>query len=350
MYEGATKPLVPKPGKRRRRRLFRRLALGLLFLVVVGGVFASSLRRTLVAVDPPGADRAVQLSVPKGATAQEIGELLTKHGLIRNQTMWVLAASREGYTQRFQAGDYTLRSSMDGRRIMEELTHGTVKTVSITVPEGSNLTQIAQIAATTGLCTATEFEKLARDPKRWPKMDFPLPKRDLEGYLFPDTYPIDRDANAEEILRQMLARFGSVYHKHKADIGKSQLSLHEIVTLASIVEREVKVPEERPKVAQVFLLRLDKGMRLESCATVQFFLKKSKPILTNADVKAESPYNTYLHEGLPPGPIASPGEPCIEAVLHPSKTDYLYFHTIEGQTRQHFSRSLSEHEATKEKG
>ncbi len=350
MHESATKPLVPRPGKRRKRRLLRRLGLGVLFLAIVAVVAAGSLRRSLAPADPAGTGEAVALSVPKGATAQEIGDLLLRKGLIRNQTLWVLAASREGYTQRFQAGDYTLRPSMTGREIMEELTHGTVATIKMTIPEGSTLTQIAQIAAGTGRCTATEFEKLARDPKRWPKMGFPLPKRDLEGYLFPDTYPVDRDATAEQILQQILRRFEQVYAKHEADIKKSKMSLHEIVTLASIVERETRVADERPKVAQVFLLRLKKGMRLESCATVQYFLKKSKPILTNADVKTESPYNTYLHEGLPPGPIASPGEPCIQAVLHPSKTEYLYFHTIEGQSRQHFSKNLGEHEATKEKG
>jgi UPF0755 protein len=326
----------------------RRLLLGLVFLTVVVLVFTQWTKGALKAVDTGGGGHEVSLTIPKGSTAQEIAALLLSKGLIRNQTMWVLAASQGGYTQRFQAGDYTLRPTMSGKEIMEELTHGTVATVKITIPEGSNLKQIAEIVAKSGLTTAKDFEKLTRDPKRWPKTKFPLPKKDLEGYLFPDTYPVDRDAGAEEILAQMLARFGQVYEKHESEIKKNKLSLHEIVTLASIIEREIRAADERPIAAQVFLSRMAEGWPLQSCATVQFILGKPEPILTLEETRTESPYNTYLHKGLPPGPIASPGEPCIEAVLHPAKTDYMFFHTEGDSGRHKFSRTSAEHESTKE--
>lgn len=336
------------PGKRRRGRLIRRITLGVLFLVAVTIGFAQWSSGALRPAGGPGSPE-VKLTVRKGCTAQEIALDLEAKGLIRNRALWVLAASRDGYSQRFQAGDFTLRASMSGREIMDALTHGEVETVSVTIPEGSNLSQIAVAVGKSGIVTAEEFERVTRDPKRWPKTPFPLPKKDLEGYLFPDTYPIDRDATAEEIVAQMLARFGKVWEAHRNAIEANKLSLHQIVTLASIIEREIRAPEERPIAAQVFLSRLAEGWPLQSCATVQFVLGKPEPILTLEETKTESPYNTYLHQGLPPGPIASPGEPCIVAVLQPAKTDYMFFHTEGDSGRHKWSRTSAEHESTKEK-
>ncbi len=329
--------------------MLRRLVMGALFVGAVALAGAVGWARQMRPVDEAGPGRSVSLTVEQGATAQSIAEKLEAEGLIRNRAMWVLAASQEGYTQKFQAGDFQLSTTMSAVEIMEALTHGTVATISLTVPEGKKLDQIARIVAETKLCTATEFADLARDPARWPKTSFPLPADSLEGYLFPDTYPVDRDATAEEILEQMLARFGQTYDKHRSDIEASPMSLHEIVTLASIIENEIKVPEERPIAAQIFLSRLEQGMMLQSCATVQYLFDEPKEQLLYADLEIDSPYNTYKRTGLPPGPISSPGESCIEAVLHPAETDYLFFHTQEGSDRHTFSRTTAEHEATKDR-
>jgi UPF0755 protein len=321
------------------------LAGGLVLLAIIAVIGWGLWDRGLGPVQPGATDVQVGLTVPSGASAQDIGLLLEENGLIENRAIWILAASRDGYTDRFQAGDYVLSPSMSGRQIMEALTHGTVTTLSVTIPEGYTLAQIARaVAQETGLCTATELKAIAEDPESWPELPFPSPPTGtLEGYLFPDTYAIDRDATNEEIVAQMVGRLEAALEPHAEAIAASEMSLHEILTLASIVEREIRVPDERPIGAQVFLKRIDEGMRLESCATVQYILPEPKEVLSEADTRIESPYNTYLHEGLPPGPICSPGLPCIEAVLYPADTDYLFFRTHGTEGRHRFSRTLSEH-------
>lgn len=345
MHDDAIKPILPKAGPRRRRRLLSRLLGGLALLVVAGAVGWGAWDRGLGPRQPGATDLVVDVTVPSGASAQEIARLLEAEGLISNRALWILAASRDGYTERFQAGDYKLSPSMSGRELMEALTHGTVTTFSVTIPEGYTVAQIARkVADETGLCTATELKAIAEDPRRWPPMSIPRPPiSSLEGYLFPDTYAIDRDATPEEIIGQMVSRLEAALAPHARAIADSGMTLHEILTLASIVEREMRVPEERPIGAQVFLKRLREGRRLESCATVQYVLPEPKEVLSEADTRIDSPYNTYRHEGLPPGPIANPGLPCIEAVLYPANTDYLFFRTEGSDGRHRFSRTLAEH-------
>lgn len=316
-----------------------------MLLGLVAGVGWGMWDRVLGPTQPGAREVTVAVTVPQGTTAQDIAAMLEAKGLIGNRAVWVLAASRDGYAERFQAGDYTLSPAMSGLEIMEALTHGTVATVSVTIPEGFTVAQIARrVAQETGLCTATELKAVSEDPERWPALSIPRPPRDsLEGYLYPDTYAIDRDATPEEIVAQMVARLETALEPHMAAIEASGMTLHEIITLASIVEREMRVPEERPIGAQVFLRRLREGRRLESCATVQYVLPEPKDVLSEADTRIDSPYNTYLHAGLPPGPIGSPGLPCIEAVLYPADTDYLFFRTQGSEGRHRFSRTLAEH-------
>jgi len=317
------------------------------FVCGVAGGGWMLIERALGPADQSATAVNVALTVRPGTSAQEIGALLERHGLVRSRALWVLAASRWGYTSRFQAGDYTLSPSMTGRQLMDALTHGTVASIKVTIPEGWKLDQIArEVAKTTGLCTATEFADAASDKAHWPKLGLPAPPNGtLEGYLFPDTYPIDRDAKPEQIIAQMVARLRNAIEPLRPDIDESGMTVHEVVTLASIIEREVKIPEERPIAAQVFLLRLKKRMKLQSCATVQYLLPEPKEVLLISDTKIESPYNTYLHEGLPPGPIGSPGLDSIKAVLHPADTDYLFFRTEGNGPKHHFSRTEVEHEA-----
>lgn len=345
MLEDATKPIIPKPGPRRRRRLLLRLLGGAALLAIVAAIGWGFWGRGLGPAQPGADDVTVEITIPHGATAQDIAATLEAKGLIGNRAVWILAASRDGYTERFQAGDYTLSPAMSGQEIMEALTHGTVATLSVTIPEGYTVAQIARtVAQETSLCTATELKAVAEDPARWPSMSIPKPPNgSLEGYLFPDTYAIDRDATAEEIVGQMVARLESALEPHGDAIAASGMSLHEIITLASIVEREIRVADERPIGAQVFLKRLREGWRLESCATVQYVLPEPKEVLSEADTRIDSPYNTYLHEGLPPGPIGSPGLACIESVLYPADTDYLFFRTLGSEGRHRFSRTLAEH-------
>lgn len=333
--------------RRRRGRGAGLLLVGMALAAAVasGGVWAWgwSMRPA-----EPGSAEPVALTVPKGATAGEIAKLLDDAGLIRNRAAWVLAASRFGYSERFQAGDYALSRGMSAVEIMEALTHGTRTTVRVTIPEGHTLRQIGhELERQTGLFSAEDFVAAARDRSRWPDAGFPLPTTSLEGYLFPDTYAVERDATPERVIAQMLERFREVYEQRLGALAASGLSLHEVVTLASIIEKEIRVPDERAIAAQVFLLRLRKGIRLESCATVQYVLPQPKAMLTEADLRIRSPYNTYLHAGLPPGPICSPGEACIDAVLHPANTDYLYFVLADEEGRHHFSRTYREHLAAK---
>jgi UPF0755 protein len=233
---------------------------------------------------------------------------------------------------------------MNVTQIVQVLLEGRVIEESLLVPEGYQLKQIEKVFVGAGICDADTFwDTVANARFDYPFLDgLEAGEKRLEGYLFPDTYRIDRGMPAERVMNMMLRRFDEIYQTMPEN--NTGLTENQIVILASIVENEIKLDEERPLAASVFLNRLRQGMKLESCATIQYHYDVKKPRLLYSDLEIESPYNTYKYPGLPPGPISSPGAASIQAVFEAPETDYLFFVAKNDGSGGHvFSRTLSEH-------
>ena len=285
-----------------------------------------------------GVDQVVL--VREGMSLREVARKLEDIGVIKDRTLFMLWARLMGYSRQIKAGEYRLSSRMAPLNIIEILTRGIIITHPVTVPEGFSIEQIGDLLAKKGLVNKQRFFSLARDPGVLKKFDISGPS--LEGYLYPDTYQFGRGLSADSIIETMVTRFKEVIEEYELDIDESGMTLGQVVTLASIVEKETGKAEERPLIASVFLNRLKKRMRLESDPTVIYGIKDFTGNLTREHLNDPTPYNTYVIRGLPPGPIASPGLDSIKAVLYPADTDYLYF-VSKNDGSHHFSRSLKEH-------
>lgn len=313
---------------------------------------------TVSTTGSPTNEQPINLRIPPGTSAQEIGKDLETLGLIRSALAWNLWArwlAVQDDKGGFQAGTYQLFKTQSMPEIAARIWSGDVAQQSFTIPEGWSIKQMAQYFEQQGFFPAQEFlaatERVSLAEYPWlpatsPMTGFPR----LEGYLFPDTYQIPAGATVspDEIVKQMLDRFEEValpiYQQHQ---GKTNLSLSQWVTLASLVEKEAVIPQERQRIAGVFDNRLKKSMPLASDPTVEYaFGIKQTPDrpLTFKQVETPHPYNTYVNPGLPPGPIASPGKASLEATLNPEATDYLYFVARYDGTHV-FSRTLKEHQA-----
>lgn len=296
-------------------------------------------------------DKTIQIQIPQGATAQDIGEDLKAVGLIRSLDAWNMWTRWQSLSDRqgsFQAGTYELSPNESLSEIAEKIWRGQVVERSFTIPEGWSIQQMAEYFAGQGLFSAEAFtaatQQIPRD--KYPWLPEGIPK--LEGFLYPDTYELPRQPTAEGIVDQMLERFQQValpiYEQGK---GQTPYSLLQWVTLASIVEKEAVVSAERPQIASVFARRLRDGMPLGADPTVEYALgirQTPDQPLTWDQVKTPSPYNTYVNAGLPPTPISSPGLSSLEAALNPADTEYLYFVARYDGTHV-FSKTLEEHEA-----
>ncbi|MDO9573665.1 MAG: endolytic transglycosylase MltG, partial [Candidatus Contubernalis sp.] len=233
--------------------------------------------------------------------------------------------------------------------ILEKLYQGDMiqSYTRITLSEGLRVEQVAARLKDQGVVDEEVYLQLLSENyfDYWFLQDITQSSYPAEGYLFPDTYYLENDDAEEEIIHRMLQQFQEVfndtYQERAEELG---MTVHEVVTLASIIEREARLKEERPLISGVFHNRLQRNMLLQSCATVQYALGEIKPKLTNKDLEIESPYNTYIHTGLPPGPIASPGRDALHAALYPEETDKLYF-VLRGDNSggHYFSKTLQEH-------
>lgn len=307
-------------------------------LIVVGAIllkFASPGR--------PAGDGSVQIDfeVPAGAGAQTVGRELENAGLIRSAPYFRTMLRLTGRSQDIKVGIYELNDGMSGDEIADILTEGRVRLTALTIPEGWTNRQIGDYFAEKGFVRdRAEFLEIASDAAV--RQKYNIPEQTTEGYLFPETYKVPDGYPAAKIQEVMIRRFYSVLDEIKGDQEFSPEELRKRIVLASIVEREAVKPEERPMMARVFLNRLDESMRLESCATVQYLFDKPRPRLFERDLKIESPYNTYLHKGLPPGPISNPGRAALEAAFDPVDNDYLFF-VLKPDGSHHFSRTYQEH-------
>jgi UPF0755 protein len=277
--------------------------------------------------------------IPAGAGLRAIAARLEAAGLVRHRWLFMAAAVLAGQHRALRPGEYALRPGMPLRAMVGALVEGRVVTHRVTIPEGFTARQIAALLAREGLADEGRFLALVADP------DFArgagLDAAGLEGFLFPDTYLLTRGLREEEILGQMLARFRQVFGEAEAARARELgLSVTAAVTLASIVEREAKRAEERPLVSAVFHNRLRRAMPLQADPTVLYPAAARR--IRRLDLRAATPYNTYIIGGLPPGPIANPGRAALEAALYPAAADYLYF-VARNDGSHAFSRTLREH-------
>ena len=270
----------------------------------------------------------VTITIASGSSTEMIGQALAEQGIIESGSQFRLWSRLKGYDSRYQAGTYSFSPSMTFEEIAEILVGGAVDMFTFTIPEGYTIKQVADTLSEQGFVDRERFMELLETG------DFDYPflegaqdnENHLEGYLFPNTYTLAVGATEEDIIRVMLDQFEKEVTQEYYEKAESMgYTINEIITIASIIEREAMVDEERPLVASVIYNRLAIDMPLQMCSTVQYILGEPKAILSNADTQIASPYNTYINQGLPPGPICSPGIASIRAALNPADTEYLYF-------------------------
>lgn len=287
----------------------------------------------------------VQFTVTQGMTTSEIATMLHKLRLINTPESFRLAAKFRGLDSHLQAGNYEVVAGMSDKEIIEILSKGKVRYNKFTVPEATTINQIAAKLQEEHLGSADAFKAAAKNytPYEYMETNNPDVVYKAEGFVCPSTYYLPENASEKDILTMMVREFNKeLTPEVREDIKNSKMPLRSIVNLAAMVEEEATFKEEMPLIAGVFLKRLQMGMPIQSDTTIQYILGSQKKEITFEDLKIESPYNTYLHKGLPPGPIANPSLEAIEAVLHPVKNDYLYF-VADKQGHHHFTRTYEEH-------
>ena len=291
---------------------------------------------------PP--EEIMYVKVKSGMNARDVGAILKKRGVVENRWEFWLKAKLNGYESKFKTGSYAFTPGMSVDEVLEKLTEGATEVFRFTIPEGFSVKDTAKRLGKEGIVNEKEFLSLAENFAPYGYMERnSLADYRAEGFLFPDTYVIDTDATTEDIMAMMARNFDNrlteEMRQRAEDMG---LSIYELVTLASLIEKEARYDEDRPVIAQVFLKRLQLNMPLQSDATLQYLMDVPKEDVSIEDTKLDSPYNTYQNAGLPPGPIANPGMAAIEAALYPADTDYLYF-VADREGHNHYSNSYDEH-------
>ena len=298
------------------------------------------------------------LTITQDTTIDDIAKSLYEEGCITNETYFIAEAKLNHQTSGFIPGDYSISSNMSSGKILNLITTNITdesETIKFTIPEGYTIDQIANLLDDKNIVSKDNFLNAVQNRNYESEYSFlkNVPHNDqykykLEGYLFPDTYIVHKDITSEEIIIMMLNRFEEILSRYTTYISSSPYSVHELLTVASIVEQEAKLDEERPMIAGVIYNRLNADMKLQMCSTVQYSLNKRKNKLALNDLSKDSPYNTYLYYGLPIGPICNPGEACLKAALMPSTHDDYYFVLEDENTGSHyFSQTLEEHNAAK---
>ncbi len=295
----------------------------------------------------PGRGSEVMVSIPAGSSVKDISKILADEGIVRH-TVLFRVYEKLGGEHMFQQGGHLVGKGQSYGEIISKLTSapevGVYETVSVLIPEGYEARMIAAKLAQMGLVDEKKFIKELEEGEF--EFDFidliNRTENRLEGYLFPATYEFVVGESEHDIINRMLTAFQERIVPLYEQSGTSY-TLDEIVTMASIVEREAANDSERGKVASVFYNRLKMDMAFGSCATVQYIIKERKDVLSNSDIKIKSAYNTYINKGLPVGPIASPGESSVRAALYPENTDYLYFAARADGSENVFTRTNEEH-------
>jgi UPF0755 protein len=317
-------------------KFFRLLGRLMVVAVLAGGFLFYRVTRSF-----QGFTGTIYVDLPHGTSTSGIADLLAQSGVIGSRWDFLLARlANRGRV--LQAGEYAFSQPASPMEVAGRIARGDVFYYELVVPEGKNMFDIGVEAERLGAFKASEFVKAAQDPSPIRDLDPQAPS--LEGYLFPNTYRLNRHTTPQDLCRQMTDKFRAAWHSLRADGG-----VHETVTLASLVEKEDKLSEERPLIASVFANRLRIGMKLDCDPTTIYaaeLLGVYRGAIYRADLDRSHPYNTYSHAGLPPGPIANPGVASLNAALHPADSEYLYFVKRPDDSGGHeFSTNLAAHAA-----
>jgi len=323
------------------------LAMALLLIFLAGIAilaYASYLDGPVDSIAPEGAF----FSIGKGESGFSVARRLVQDGLIRSEYLFRFIMKAKGLENSLKAGDYLIESTMGTNDILTMIIAGKQILIRVTYPEGASLKTIAKISEESGIATISGILSAAENGDLLNELG--IEADTAEGFLFPDTYLLPKSAGGEALVRMMVSTFKNRIAKTIPESSAlSAAELHQKVVLASIIEREYRVPEEAPLMASVFENRLRIGMALQSCATVVYVITekqgKAHPArLFDRDLKIEDPFNTYIFAGLPPAPICNPGMTALEAVFKPATTKYLYFRLVDEANGTHyFSETLDEH-------
>ncbi len=310
----------------------------LVSLLILGGVFLLYPLSIFVPIRHSG---AVNLVVNKGESFGETTGKLGDLGLIRSRLVIRILGRLAGIEEEIKSGEYRFRGDVSPFRVLRDLVEGRVVLYEVTIPEGYNLWGIARRLESAGIIKEEEFLEAAFDRALLDELGIDAPS--AEGYLFPDTYRFPKHASARDLIREMVKNLRMHYddkmRRRAEELGMSE---RDVLTLASIIEKETGNREERPLISAVFHNRLSRGMPLQADPTSVYGVKDQAEGITRDDLQRESPYNTYRIRGLPPGPIASPGLDSIRAALYPADVEYLYF-VSKHNGRHHFSKTREEH-------
>lgn len=320
----------------------KRIPKVLLFLLIVVSVAGITYNLVYLLKGGEGVGQEeIEVIVPEGASASTVSRILEEQGVIPSARRFTVIAKLTGNDKRIQAGRYLFRRGMGIRTVLGKLVKGETVPLRVTVPEGLTVEEIAELLSEVLGIDGSVFLSLARDEKRAQRMG--IERNDFEGFLFPNTYHFNHGTGEEAVLESMVDEFWKNFDdslKQRAkEIG---FTVYETVILASLIEEEAMLQREHATISQVYHKRLRLGRALECDATVQYALPEHKSRLLYSDLKVDSPYNTYLHKGLPPGPIANPGRSALVAALYPAKSDFLYY-VARGDGSHIFSKTAEEH-------
>ncbi|MBR4847595.1 MAG: endolytic transglycosylase MltG, partial [Phascolarctobacterium sp.] len=284
--------------------------------------------------------------VKVGMTTADIADMLHEKQLVKNPKAFKFEARFKGLANKLQAGMYKIEGGMSNGAIVNEFANGRIELIDFIVPEGFNVVKTGRKLESLGLGSAEKFIELAKNyaPYDYMKTDNPHVIFKSEGFLYPATYKVPYGASEEEYLHILVRHFNEVMEKNGVldAVKKRDLNMRDVVNMAAMVEMEAVYAEEQPRIAGVFLKRVEIGMPIQSDTTIQYILGAQKETITFKDTEIDNPYNTYQNYGLPPGPIGSPSLSAIQAVLEPEQTDYLYF-VAQNDGHHRFSRTYAEH-------
>lgn len=296
---------------------------------------------TIELTKPINISSDTEVYIPKGTNFSSIAKIFKEKGIIRNETLFIVIGRIYGIERKARAGYYLFTKDMTALDVIKKLLQGKIVEYTITIVEGDSLYEIAEKLANINPDFKNQLFTVAYDRNFLKSLKIDAPS--LEGYLFPDTYNIPKGLELEEIIKLMVKRFWEVYNSNLIEKTKKiGWTVNEVVTLASIIEKEAKLDEEKPLISAVYHNRLKLGMPLQADPTAIYGIKRYKDGVSKKDLKNKSPYNTYIIKGLPPGPIASPGLKSILAALNPAKVPYLYF-VSRGDGTHEFSTDYEEH-------
>ncbi|MCD6116128.1 endolytic transglycosylase MltG [bacterium] len=289
----------------------------------------------------------VEIKVLPGMAPVQIADTLINKGLISNKKKFVIAVKLLGISKKLQAGDYEFFGRLNNYSIAEKLYKGRVITEKITFPEGMRAAEMAELLKEKFNINPGYFMKLVMSDSLCRLVG--INAHSLEGYLYPDTYRFSRTVDAEEVIKRMVRQWKQVFNSAlKTRAAKMGMTVHEAMTLASIIEGEAQVDSERKTISALYHNRLKRGMRLQADPTIQYIIPDGPRRLLKDDLQINSPYNTYIHAGLPPGPINNPGKESIIAALYPDSSRYLYM-VADGDGSHTFSKTMTEHLRAKNK-